>query len=82
MLAVNDLQMEIVAEINQRYTGQTVEVLVEERHKGKWKGRTRTNKLVFFEDAQDQKGQKVNIQIEWAGPWSMRGQKVPATTTH
>lgn len=82
LLAVNDLQMEIVAEINQRYTGQTVEVLVEERHKGKWKGRTRTNKLVFFEDAQDQKGQKVNIQIEWAGPWSMRGQKVPATTTH
>lgn len=78
--AVNALQAEIVAEINHRYTGQTVEVLVEELHKGKWKGRTRTNKLVFFEDAQDQTGQKVNIRIEWAGPWSMRGQKVDETS--
>jgi len=71
--AVNDLQEEIVAEINSRYVGQTVEILVEEKHKGKWKGRTRANKLVFFEDEQDRKGQLVNIEIEWAGPWSMRG---------
>lgn len=74
--AVNNLQADIVTEINHRYTGQTVEVLVEENHRGKWKGRTRTNKLVFFEDAQDQKGKLVNIEIEWAGPWSMRGKIV------
>lgn len=71
--AVNALQEEIVTEINSRYVGQTVEVLVEEEHKGKWKGRTRTNKLVFFEDEQDHRGQLVNVTIEWAGPWSMRG---------
>jgi tRNA-2-methylthio-N6-dimethylallyladenosine synthase len=71
--AVNQLQEEIAAEINARYTAQTVEVLVEEKHKGKWKGRTRTNKLVFFEDEEDRQGQLVNVDIEWAGPWSMRG---------
>jgi tRNA-2-methylthio-N6-dimethylallyladenosine synthase len=49
--ALDELQAEIVGRINQQLVGQTVEVLVEEKHKGKWKGRTRTNKLVFFEDA-------------------------------
>ncbi len=70
---VNQLQEEIVTEINDRYIGQTVQVLVEENHKGKWKGRTRTNKLVFFEDVQERRGQLVNVDIDWAGPWSMRG---------
>ncbi|MEM7034569.1 MAG: tRNA (N6-isopentenyl adenosine(37)-C2)-methylthiotransferase MiaB [Chloroflexota bacterium] len=51
--AVNDQQEEIVAEINSRYVDRTVEVLVEKAHKGKWRSRTRTNKLVFFEDEQD-----------------------------
>ena len=46
--AVNRLQAEIVADINSRYVDQAVEVLVESNHKGKWRGRTRTNKLVFF----------------------------------
>ncbi len=70
---VNQLQEEIVTEINEKYMGSTVEVLVEAKHRGKWKGRTRTNKLVFFEDDRDLKGQLVYIDVEWAGPWSMRG---------
>lgn len=73
LLAVNQLQEEIVAEINSHYVNQSVEVLVEEKHKGKWRSRTRTNKLVFFEDDNDRTGELVNITIEWAGPWSMRG---------
>jgi len=77
---VNQLQEEIVTEINEKYMGKTVEVLVEDLHRGKWKGRTRTNKLVFFEDPRDLKGQLVNIDIEWAGPWSMRG-KVSGTVS-
>ena len=71
---VNKLQEEIVTEINETYMGKSVEVLVEEAHKGKWRSRTRTNKLVFFEDDENRKGQVLNIDIEWAGPWSMRGQ--------
>ena len=44
---LEDLQEQIVAEINARYQGQTVAVLFEEKVKGRWKGRTPTNKLVF-----------------------------------
>ncbi len=73
--AVNQLQEQIVAEINSHLLGQTVEILVEEKHKGRWKGRTRTNKLLFFEDdsGKDWQGQLVNVEITWTGPWSLRG---------
>lgn len=64
----------ISSEINQRYLGQTVEVLVEAEHKGKWRGRTPQNKLVFFEDAgRDWRGQLAPVTVTWAGPWSMQG---------
>ncbi len=71
--AVEELQTQIAGEINARLLGQTVEVLVEERHKGKWQGRTRTNKLVFFEDEGDWRGKLAQVRITWTGPWSMQG---------
>jgi tRNA-2-methylthio-N6-dimethylallyladenosine synthase len=74
--AVNQLQEDIVADINSKLLGRTLEVLVEEKQKGRWRGRTRTNKLVFFEDEQEQRdwqGQLVAVEITWTGPWSLRG---------
>ena len=72
--AVDDLQERIVAEINAQLLGQTVEILVEERHKGKWRGRTRTNKLVFFDVGEkDYTGQLAQVRITRTGPWSMQG---------
>jgi len=72
--AIEDLQESVVGEINARFLNQTVEVLVEDQHKGKWRGRTRTNKLVFFEDARtDWCGRLANVAITWTGPWSMQG---------
>ncbi len=81
--AIDDLQAEILAEINARSLGRTVEVLVEESSHApggattdqrRWKGRTRNNKLVFFEDAaRDWKGQLARVRIERTGPWSMLG---------
>jgi tRNA-2-methylthio-N6-dimethylallyladenosine synthase len=71
--AVEELQGQIAGEINALLLGQTVEVLVEERHKGKWRGRTRTNTLVFFEDERDWRGKLAQVQITWTGPWSMQG---------
>jgi tRNA-2-methylthio-N6-dimethylallyladenosine synthase len=73
--AVNALQEQIVAEINAGLLGQAVEILVEGRQKGRWKGRTRTNKLVFFDDGRkiDWTGQLVTVEITWTGPWSLRG---------
>jgi tRNA-2-methylthio-N6-dimethylallyladenosine synthase len=71
--ALDDLQAEIVGAINRQFLGQAVEVLVEEKQRGRWRGRTRGNKLVFFEDQRDLMGQLVRVRIEWAGPWSMVG---------
>jgi tRNA-2-methylthio-N6-dimethylallyladenosine synthase len=73
LLALDRLQAQVVAEINSRFLGQTVEVLVEDEQRGKWRGRTRQNKLVFFEDhTADWRGRLVNVQITWTGPWSMQ----------
>ncbi len=71
--AIEDLQERVVGEINARLLHQTVEVLVEDQHKGKWRGRTRTNKLVFFEDERDWRGRQACVTITWTGPWSMQG---------
>ncbi len=73
--AVDDLQEGIVAEINARLLGQMVEVLVEERYKGKWRGRTRTNKLVFFDVGDvNWTGRLASVRILKTGAWSMQGQ--------
>jgi tRNA-2-methylthio-N6-dimethylallyladenosine synthase len=74
--ALDALQAQVVGEINARLLGETVEVLVEDRHKGKWRGRTRTNKLVFFDHPSDWRGKLANVQIKWTGPWSMIGEVV------
>jgi tRNA-2-methylthio-N6-dimethylallyladenosine synthase len=41
--------------------------------RGRWKGRTPTNKLVFVESSEDLRGQVRPATITWAGPWSMQG---------
>lgn len=63
----------ISADLNLRWLGQTVQVLVEDRHKGKWRGRTPQNRLVFFNDDRELRGQLVDVEITWTGPWSMQG---------
>jgi tRNA-2-methylthio-N6-dimethylallyladenosine synthase len=71
---LEEQQERIAGEIAARYQGETVEVLFEERVKGRWKGRTTTNKLVFIEDEGDLTGQVLKVRITWAGPWSMQGE--------
>ena len=70
---IEQLQERIATEINRQLLGKTVEVLVEGRKKGKWQGRTRTGKLVFFSDTNDCLGQLVKIRIEKTSPWSLQG---------
>ena len=75
-MALEQLQTRIAAEIHVAYLGQTVEILVEERQRGRWKGRTVNNRLVFFEDPADWRGRLARVRVDWAGPWSMRGSLV------
>jgi tRNA-2-methylthio-N6-dimethylallyladenosine synthase len=78
MKAVDRLQEGIAGEINGALVGQTMEVLVDGYKKGKWQGRTRTDKLVFFPDNIDRLGQLVNVRVESAGPWSLQGCPIAA----
>jgi tRNA-2-methylthio-N6-dimethylallyladenosine synthase len=78
LYVLDEMQAEVLAENNQRFLGQTLPVLVEDDHKGKWRGRTPQNKLVFFEDAADWRGKIADVEITWTGPWSMRG-RLPMT---
>jgi len=70
---VEELQRVIASEINARLLGQTVEILVQGNKKGRWWGRTRTDKLVFFDDEANRLGQIVEIEIEKTSPWSLQG---------
>jgi tRNA-2-methylthio-N6-dimethylallyladenosine synthase len=67
------LQEKIQTEINARLKNEAVEILAEGKKKGKWYGRTRTDKLVFFSSAGDYLGQLVKIKIEKTSPWSLQG---------
>ena len=71
---LEELQAGIAAEINAGYLDQTAEVLVESQENGRWRGRTRTNKLVFFEDEGEWLGRLAPVRITWTGPWSMIGE--------
>jgi tRNA-2-methylthio-N6-dimethylallyladenosine synthase len=71
--ALESLQKQILQEEMRHYVGQTVEVLVEDKLKGRWRGRNPQNKLVFFSDPADQKGKLVQVLVNHAGPWSMSG---------
>ena len=70
---VEELQEEIASGINAGLKGKTVEILVEGRKKGKWQGRTRSDKLVFFRDNENHLGKLVNIKVEKTSPWSLQG---------
>jgi tRNA-2-methylthio-N6-dimethylallyladenosine synthase len=70
---IEELQGTIASEINSELQGGQLEVLVEGTKNGKWFGRTRSNKLVFFEDAGEWLGQLAEVKIEKTSPWSLVG---------
>jgi tRNA-2-methylthio-N6-dimethylallyladenosine synthase len=70
---VEKLQEKIATEINAHLRGKTVEILVEGKIKGKWHGRTRTGKLVFFSDEKNCLGQLIKIRIDRTSPWALQG---------
>jgi len=71
--AVEAIQGAIQSAINSRLRGKTVEVLVEDQKQGKWYGRTRSDKLVFFKGDGNYTGQLVRVKIETTSPWSLQG---------
>jgi len=74
---VEELQTSIATEINSQLRGKTVEVLVGSKKKEKWYGRTKSDKLVFFEDPANRLGQLVKVKIDKTSPWALQGKIIP-----
>jgi tRNA-2-methylthio-N6-dimethylallyladenosine synthase len=71
------LQEKIAAEKNAALLGTKTEVLVEGLHKGRWFGRTRTTRLVFFDDpGREWTARMATVEITRATAWSMQGRVV------
>jgi tRNA-2-methylthio-N6-dimethylallyladenosine synthase len=70
---IEKLQEQIQSEINARLSGKVIEILAEGKKRGKWYGRTRTDKLVFFSSGRDYYGKLVKIKIEKTSAWSLQG---------
>ena len=74
--ALEKLQEEICTEINKKRFGETYEILVEGKQKGRWTGRTRGNTLVHFDDDRDVLGKLVDVRITKTSPWYLMGEPV------
>ena len=70
---VEMLQEAVAGKINQRYVRGTEDVLVQGMRRDKWFGRTRTDKLVFFNSEQGLTGRLVQVTIDKASPWALQG---------
>lgn len=71
---LEQLQERIATERMARFKGQLVEVLVEGESKGKWRGRSPGNRLVFFPHPDDMTGRVVNVRITQTSPWALQGE--------
>jgi tRNA-2-methylthio-N6-dimethylallyladenosine synthase len=69
-------QAAISARKFQELAGQTREVLVDGFAKGRWRGRTRGNQLVFFESTGDWTGQLVDVEITETTTWYALGRPI------
>lgn len=75
---LEEQQLRICTEINEKKLGETYEVLVESKEKGRWTGRTRGNQLVHFDDdgVSDVLGKMVDVKITEPSPWFLLGEAV------
>lgn len=73
---LNSIVSETSHKRNQRYLGKVVDVLVEgksTRNPERLTGRTTTNKVVNFEGSESLIGRLIDVRIEAANPWALRG---------
>jgi len=73
---IEQLHTQIATEINAGLLGKKVEVLVEGRKKGRWYGRSRSGKLIFFTCQENLMGKLAEVKIENTSPWSLQGEVI------
>ncbi len=71
---IDEAQHEILERKNTSLLGDTLDVLVEHKKKGRWFGRTMHNKLVFFDDDRHVLGKTVRVKINKTSAYSLVGE--------
>jgi tRNA-2-methylthio-N6-dimethylallyladenosine synthase len=71
--AVNDLQTAIQTRINAGLVGREFEALIDGETRGRLRGRTRGDKLVYLTGGGPALGETVTARITGASPWSLEG---------
>ena len=71
--AIDELQHEILERKSKHLLDQSLDVLVENKKKGRWFGRTMHNKLVFFDDDRNLLGDTIRVKINRTSPYSLVG---------
>ncbi|MCA9860806.1 MAG: MiaB/RimO family radical SAM methylthiotransferase, partial [Thermomicrobiales bacterium] len=72
--AVEDLQVHLCTARNAARVGQTMEVLIDWKKKGRGGGRSRGNTLVHVADDRDLLGSIVDVRITESSPWYLIGE--------
>jgi tRNA-2-methylthio-N6-dimethylallyladenosine synthase len=72
--AIERVQERLSLEYHQAMVGRREEILVDGFAKGRWRGRTRGNTLVFFDATGDWLGQTVDVEITTATTWYLLGE--------
>ena len=73
---LNDIQEKIQGEINSKLLGQISEVMIEGKRREKTFGRNRHDKIIYTDIAELNEGDIVNVKIDYAGPWAMKGEVI------
>ena len=68
-----NIQEKICAERNQEFEDKEIEVLVEGEKAGRFYGRSRLDKLVYFDSKNSIIGQMIVVKIIESTPWSLVG---------
>jgi len=76
--AIERLQEEILTKRNAAHVGDVFEVLVDNRQKGRWSGRTRGNVLAHIDSETNLLGKLVDVKITRSSPWYLIGEPVGA----
>ncbi len=74
--AIERIQERVSLASHQSMVGRRDEILVDGFAKGRWRGRTRGNTLVFFDATGDWLGQTVDVEITTATTWYLLGEPV------
>jgi len=76
---VEALQERVAGIINAGYVGTIEEVLIQGKRRGRWFGRTRTDKLVFLTSGDAAEGRFVHVNITRSSPWALQGDLINDT---